>query len=150
MRRPGEIVVVACDQAAVLGPADLAAQGAVPCHVSCAGNLHTSVIEALLRGGCGGVLVLTCPPRDCNSREGPRWLSERLYHGREAELQERVDRRRIRVAHAAAGERVLALRALAGFAKDVAALGMPAELETSAPDVVCEPAPLEARRVRRA
>ena len=45
------------------------------------------------RGGAAGVLVVSCPPRDCWHREGPAWLHERIYNGRDAELQERVDRR---------------------------------------------------------
>lgn len=72
--------------------------------VGCVGNLHTSVIEYLVRAGAGGVLVAACPPRDCQSREGVKWFDERVHHGRDAELQDRVDRRRIDVVHAAAGE----------------------------------------------
>lgn len=67
--------------------------------VSCVGNLHTSVIEYLVRAGAAGVLIVTCPPRDCWSREGVAWLEERVYNQREAELKDRVDRRRLRVVH---------------------------------------------------
>ncbi len=90
--------------------------------VDCVGSLHTSVVEFLVRSGVGGVLILSCPPRDCWNREGPRWLHERLHHGREAELQERVDRRRVRVAYAGLGERAAVLRALAAYRRDVADL----------------------------
>lgn len=72
--------------------------------VGCVGNLHTSVIEYLIRAGAGGVVVAACPPRDCRSREGVKWFEERVWNGREAELQDRVDRSRIKVVYAASGE----------------------------------------------
>ena len=56
--------------------------------VGCVGNVHTSVIEFLLRGGAHGVLIASCPPRDCQGREGTRWLEARIHEGREAELRE--------------------------------------------------------------
>jgi hypothetical protein len=49
-------------------------------------------------------MVVTCPPRDCWNREGVMWLEARVFDRREAELQERVDRRRIRVVYAAERE----------------------------------------------
>ena len=144
-RRAGEIVAICCDE----GPGHLApyiaAAGASVLPVSCAGNLHTSTIEMLLRSGAGGVLVLTCPPRDCQHREGPRWIHERVFRGREAELQERVDRARVRIAHANARERDLALAALRAFALEIARLDTPA-IEGPEEEAECEPAPLPARR----
>ena len=122
--RPGaaDVVVVACER----GAGGVARAGAVdgsPVYaVDCAGSLHSSVIEYLVRSGAGGVLVMSCPPRDCWSREGPKWLAERLYHEREAELLARVDRRRVRVAYAGAGEAGAVRAALAAFRHDVAAL----------------------------
>ena len=74
LRRPGEIVVVCCAHGAGHFASELKAAGGVPYPIDCAGNLHTSVIELLLRGGAGGVLVLACPPRDCWHREGAHWL----------------------------------------------------------------------------
>jgi coenzyme F420-reducing hydrogenase delta subunit len=111
--------------------------------VACAGNLHTSVVELAIRAGTPGVLILSCPPRDCSGREGPRWLDERLYHDREAELQARVDRRRVRVAYVGFGERTGALAALAAFQADLALLEPP-HVE-SHPDVAapCVPVALE-------
>lgn len=102
---PDEVVVIACER----GAGGVAAQGfldGVPVYsVPCAGNLHTSVVEYLARAGAGGVLIVSCPPRDCWGREGPKWLEQRLYHAREAELKERVDRRRVRLIYAAEAER---------------------------------------------
>ena len=125
-RRPGEVVVICCEHGAgALLPA-LAAAGGAPCPIDCAGNLHTSVIEALVRSGAGGVLVLACPPRDCWHREGARWLVERVHHEREAELQARVSRARVRIAHANGGDALHAMALVRAFAADVAALDRPA------------------------
>lgn len=140
VRHPGEIVVIACHHGAGAFGATLAARGGVLYPVRCAGNLHSSVIEMLLRGGAGGVLVLACPPRDCWNREGPRWLGERIHHGREAELQDRVDRARVRIAYANEAEPGLAIAALGAFAADVAALGAPSTDRAAAPVPVCDPA----------
>src|SRR5690606_11346869 len=82
-KRPGprDVVVVGCEWSA-------AAEGRLPADVLlfpviCAGNVHTSVIEFLIRGGAGGVLLVACPDRDCRGREGAKWLEQRVYHGRE-------------------------------------------------------------------
>jgi coenzyme F420-reducing hydrogenase delta subunit len=125
-RRRGEVVAICCDHGAAGFASVLMAEGAAVLPVSCAGNLHTTVVELLLRSGAGGVLVLACPPRDCWNREGPRWLGERIYQGREAELQPRVPRGRVRVAHANAHERRHAVAELRAFSADVATLGLPA------------------------
>ena len=114
-RREGELVVVACTNGAAAFADALSAEGAAIYPVSCAGSLHTSVIELLVRSGCAGVLVLACPPRDCWNREGPRWLDERVYHDREAELQARVDRRHVRIASANASELGAAIALLREF-----------------------------------
>jgi ferredoxin len=129
-RHPGDraIVVIVCERGAggVAATGELA--GAVVYPVSCGGNLHTSVVEYLLRAGAGGVLVVSCPPRDCWNREGPKWLEQRLFHEREAELRARVDRRRVRLVHAAAAERREVETALRVFRADLAAIeAAPAE-----------------------
>jgi ferredoxin len=139
-RRAGQIVAICCDHGAGVYGSAIADEGATLYTVDCAGNLHTSVIELLLRGGAGGVLVLACQPRDCRSREGPRWLLERMYHEREAELQARVDRRRVQVVNVAAGERRLAVSALRAFAGGIPTVsGLPAEPSGDL-HAVCEPA----------
>jgi coenzyme F420-reducing hydrogenase delta subunit/Pyruvate/2-oxoacid:ferredoxin oxidoreductase delta subunit len=122
-RRPGEIVVVCCEHGAAKMASGLEAAGGVPYAIDCAGNLHTSAIELLLRGGAGGVLVLACPPRDCRNREGAQWLEQRVHHRREAELQARVDRARVRIAHVTGADRRHATEALRTFAADVESLG---------------------------
>jgi ferredoxin len=137
-RRAGQIVVAGCVHGAGAATRALTGEGAAVYPVDCTGNLHTSVIELLLRGGYSGVLVLACPPRDCWNREGARWLTERVYHDREAELQARVDRARVRIVHAGAGERGRAVTALRAFAADVAALDAPDKEDGVEVDMVCE------------
>jgi coenzyme F420-reducing hydrogenase delta subunit len=122
--RAGEIAVICCRHGAGASAAAIATAGATPYPVDCAGNLHTSVIELLLRGGASGVLVLSCPARDCWHREGAKWLVERVYHEREAELQARVDRTRVRLAQVGAGERTQAIALVRAFAADMRALGL--------------------------
>jgi coenzyme F420-reducing hydrogenase delta subunit len=108
--------------------------------VTCAGNLHSSTVEYLLRAGAAGVLVVSCPPRDCWSREGVKWLEERLFRGREAELHDRVDRRRVRVVYAAEAEANLVAAALVAFRRDLSLAG--AQVRERDPDVArdCETA----------
>lgn len=136
-----EVVVVSCRQAGGLGEGALGeAQGAPVFAVSCAGNLHSSVVEYFVRSGAGGVLVVSCPPRDCWSREGPIWLEQRLFHDREAELQPRVDRRRVRIVYAGEGERAVVRAALAAFRAEVAALGTAVAEEDLDLARACDPA----------
>ena len=116
---------------------DAAGVSAYP--VDCAGNVHTSVIELLLRGGVSGVAVLTCPPRDCRHREGPRWLVARVYYGREAELQSRVSRARVRVVHPDRGDDRAALAILRAFAAEVKTIDEPAVGDDDGKEARCEP-----------
>ncbi len=119
---PRDVVVIACDRGAGGVAGGLAVPGVHVWPVTCAGNLHTSVVEFVIRGGAGGVVVASCPPRDCWNREGPKWLEQRLYHEREAELQERVDRRRVLLVHAGLYERELVVNALEQLQATIAAL----------------------------
>jgi coenzyme F420-reducing hydrogenase delta subunit/NAD-dependent dihydropyrimidine dehydrogenase PreA subunit len=135
---PHDVVLVACANGAGGLAAERAPAGAPVWPVGCSGNLHSSVVEALLRGGAGGVLVAACPPRDCANREGSKWLEERLFAGREAELAERVDRRRVRVVFAGAGQRDEVLRALAALRVEVAALGRERRSDEDATGPECE------------
>lgn len=95
---PTDVVVLACAQGLEERLRRAAPPGAHVLTQHCAGASHTSAIEFLLRRGFGGVYVLACPERDCFYRFGTRWMGERLFHDREAELQERVDKRRVRLA----------------------------------------------------
>jgi coenzyme F420-reducing hydrogenase delta subunit/NAD-dependent dihydropyrimidine dehydrogenase PreA subunit len=120
----GRIVLIGCERAAALA-ADVQEREDLALHpVSCAGSLHTSVIEHYLSSGAAGVMVVSCPPRDCWNREGAKWVEERMFHGREAELQERVDRERVHLAYAGATESALLEGEIAGFRARLARLGL--------------------------
>jgi coenzyme F420-reducing hydrogenase delta subunit/NAD-dependent dihydropyrimidine dehydrogenase PreA subunit len=144
---PDDVVLAACCNGLAAHPALLAvtADGSrgtvVPFETGCSGSVHTSVIELLLRRGAAGVFLLTCPARDCRYREGPRWLFERVYNDREAELRDRVDKRRVRIASFSPTELDAARHALAAFRQEVASLGekpverdVRIELECEVPD----------------
>jgi len=88
----------------------------------------------------GGVMIASCSPRDCWNREGPKWLEQRLYHDREAELQARVDRRRIRLMYAGLGERREVRRALEEFRRDVRQLDRAQGEKDIELELECEPA----------
>jgi ferredoxin len=134
------VVAICCENAA--SPNPISTRGAHVQTVTCAGNLHSSVVERLLRSGARGVIVFTCPARDCASREGPKWLSERLFNDREAELPARVDRRRVHVAVLARGEIESALQEYDAFAARVGAIP---DIDVTSADYepVCDPVPLE-------
>ncbi|HRP07332.1 MAG TPA: hydrogenase iron-sulfur subunit, partial [Gemmatimonadales bacterium] len=103
------------------------------------------VVELLIRGGASGVLIAGCPPRDCLGREGPKWLRERLYNDREAELQPRVDRRRVRTVTFAPGALTEALEAHDSFAaavRDIEAERVDSPIDELL-ELECEPAPVE-------
>ncbi|HEU4721083.1 MAG TPA: hydrogenase iron-sulfur subunit, partial [Gemmatimonadaceae bacterium] len=141
--RSGELLVVCCDRGARGWRGQLEAESARVYEVDCAGNLHTSVIELLVRAGAAGVLVIACPPRDCWNREGPRWLEQRVFHDREAELQPRVDRRRVRIAHASASDAAPALAALRAFVADTARLDGPRSDADGELGAACVPVPVD-------
>lgn len=118
----GRVVVLACRRGAGGLGTTVELDGAPVYTVQCTGNLHTSVVEYLLRAGAAGVLIASCPPRDCWNREGGVWLEQRVFHGREAELMERADKRRVKLVWAGESERGVVRAALAGFRAEVALL----------------------------
>lgn len=144
---PRPIVAVCCAQAPGQQLDALRSRGAHLHMVSCVGNLHSSVVEMFVRSGAPGVVVCGCPPRDCVSREGPRWLGERLFNDREAELQARVDRRRVKVMTLAPGTVKEALAEFDQIAEGFAALDRPAA-EPGEPELECEPVPVVTGRRR--
>lgn len=133
------IVAVCCEQASAGHVAALRAEGAHIHTVPCVGNLHTSVIELFVRNGAPGVIVFGCPPRDCVCREGPKWLHERVFNDREAELQPRVDRRRVRVGTLATGDLRGAVAALGAFARELSILNRPEPHAEVTFELVCDP-----------
>jgi coenzyme F420-reducing hydrogenase delta subunit len=140
-RKPGarDVVIVACDRGAGGVARDATFDGALIFPVDCGGSVHSSVVEYLVRAGVGGVLIVACPPRDCWSREGPKWLMERLYHDREAELKPRVDRNRVQVAYASMSEPLTVLGELQRFRDHIEALAI-SQGETEIDlDETCDP-----------
>ena len=137
-------VAICCAQSPPDHRAALESRGATLHLVPCVGNLHSLVVELLIRGGASGVLVAGCPPRDCVGREGPKWLNERLFNDREAELQPRVDRRRLRVATLAPGTLAETLATFDAFALELTTLApLPAEtVDELSLELICEPVPL--------
>jgi coenzyme F420-reducing hydrogenase delta subunit len=148
-RRPGDLVAIACEYGAGALAPTLESEGAVVYPVDCAGNLHSSVVELLVRAGTGGVLVLPCHARDCRNREGARWLADRIYAGREAELEDRVDRRRVAVVPAGAYDDGTAAAAVRRFRQGIAALDRPATDVNAEVDPKCERPPAARRGARR-
>lgn len=139
----GDIVVFACGQNAVATDPRLAGMPGVKIRVvECAGGLHTSVLDLTLKSGAAGVFVLTCPPRSASCREGPKWLHERIYNDREAELPPRVDKRRVAMAGLSRAEWPEIAAGILGLQQRVAALAepdaapAPAAIES---DTECEP-----------
>ena len=137
------VIAICCSQAPEAHVESIRARGAHVHIVTCVGNLHSSVVEVFVRSGAPGVVICGCPPRDCVGREGPKWLHERLYNDREAELQPRVDRRRVRTLTLAPGARGEALTGYDAIARGFAALDRPAA-ELVEPELVCEPVPMAA------
>lgn len=135
---PGDVVVVACDRGAGRAAAAGLVDGSPVFGVACAGSLHTSVLEYLVRSGVAGVLVVSCPPRDCWNREGVKWLEARVYEDREAELQARVDRRRVRLAVAAEAERGRLVKELRAYRSELQALAEPAAESRIEIDTTCD------------
>jgi coenzyme F420-reducing hydrogenase delta subunit len=135
-------VAVCCAEAPESHRTALRQRGIEILPVACIGNLHSSVVELLIRYGVPGVIVAGCAPRDCLGREGPKWLDARLFHDREAELQARVDRNRILVLTLAAGDLTGAVSRLDAFRERVMAMSAPVP-ESLALEPECEPVLVE-------
>lgn len=129
---PSDVVMVGCTWSAARAEAERTGARFFP--VQCIGAMHSSTVELLLKGGAGGVLVVGCPEHDGRTREGVTWTEERLFEGRKAELKDRVDKRRVRLAQAALSESTKLHAAAVAFAQEIEALAM--EAETESVDVV--------------
>jgi coenzyme F420-reducing hydrogenase delta subunit len=135
---PEDVVLLACDR----GAGDVGElgsfEGAPIYRAACVGSVHTSVIEYLIQTGAGGLLIVSCPPRDCWNREGVSWLEERVHHDREAELKARVDRKRLRITFAALAERKAIAVELEDFRREVRAMAAATGEEEIEIDTECE------------
>jgi ferredoxin len=136
----GDVVVFACRHGGMADDRRLASlPGVVTRKIECAGNLHTSVIELVLRAGAAGAFVLTCPPRNAPCREGPKWLHERVYNEREAELPARVDKRRVALVGLSRGEWPAIAGEIERFRRRLDALAPAAPAADLHVGVECEP-----------
>jgi ferredoxin len=144
--RPGatDVVVLSCRNGVAEHPLLAGLAGVKVRLVHCAGGVHTSVVEYLIRRGVGGVYLLACPERDCVYREGPKWLRQRLYNDREAELHDRVDRRRVRMGTFPSATAFAAAADVRAFREALEALRHAAEDEGHLQmDIECEAPPLQ-------
>ncbi|MCC7110479.1 MAG: hydrogenase iron-sulfur subunit [Deltaproteobacteria bacterium] len=123
----GGVVVFACAQS-VRRIQALAGTGVTVVELECAGNLHMDALATALKRGAAGAVVWSCPPRNCQFREGPRWLRERMFHKREAELPESVDRSRLLLVEYGPGEAKEALAEIEAFRARVTGSAAPAAL----------------------
>lgn len=146
--RAPDVVAIVCENAPPSHLDGLRRKGAVVHPVKCTGNLHTSAVELALRGGAAGVIIFSCPPRDCRGREGPKWLEQRMYHDREAELPARVDRRRVRLATAAPGDLAGTVESFEDFRREVRLIA-PTTGALDELKVECEPTPVVTGQGRR-
>ncbi len=137
-----EVVILACRNGAGARPDSLAMPGVSLYPTGCSGSVHTSVVELLIRRGVGGVFLLSCPPRNCSFREGPKWLQARLHHDRDAALHARVDRRRVALASFSATEHTAIRATLAAFRHSIALIASrpPAAEEQPELEPICETA----------
>lgn len=133
------VVAIVCGQTDLDLRDKLSTAGATVHEVSCLGVLHTSVIELLLRQGASGVFIAGCPPRDCAAREGPKWTELRIHHDREAELQARVDRRRVHLTTAPAGLADETVAEFEAFRDALRALACPDVEDDVDLRLLCEP-----------
>lgn len=132
MPTANDVVIVGCTWSAAHAEAERTGAKYLP--VSCIGTIHSSTVEFLLKGGAGGVLVVGCPEHDGRTREGVTWTQQRLFEGRKADLKDRVDTRRVRLAQAALSETTSLHAAALAFAAEIEARAL--EGETEAIDVV--------------
>ena len=89
-------------------------------------------------GRCPGRAGRRLPAARLLGPGGARWLVERLFNQREAELKERVDRRRVRVVHASAFDRRALAAALDDFSRALARLDAPSGEKRIEVDTECE------------
>jgi ferredoxin/coenzyme F420-reducing hydrogenase delta subunit len=137
-----DVVIVGCTWSAARAEAERTGAKFFP--VECVGSMHSSMVEKMLKGGAGGVLVVGCQEHDGRTREGVTWTEERLFEGRLADLKPRVDRARVRLAQASLGESAVLHAAVQAFAAEIDQLAIEnAESETFDVVAVCKAHPPE-------
>lgn len=114
-RGAAPIVVFGCRHAA--SPA--AAADVVSFGLPCAGMLPPAFVNYALRRGARGVVVVACPPEDCEYRFGARWTAQRLAGEREPKLRAAAERERIRHIEAAQEDLIALQAGISGFRHDL-------------------------------
>ncbi|HBF12894.1 MAG TPA: hypothetical protein DDW49_05835 [Deltaproteobacteria bacterium] len=87
--------------------------------ISCAGGLHSACLEHALKRGIAGIFIVSCPPRNCINREGPKWLMARLYQGHESSLNPTIDRDLVCVSPFGCMETLRAMEELKMFSEKI-------------------------------
>lgn len=129
---PGPTKILVCGCSHAVDVETLGLPGVAALNLPCTGNLPPAFIDyALRRKNATGVVLTGCRPGDCYYRLGNQWVEERVARERNPKLRASVDRRRLRVAWAAASERDILIRAIQGFETELKQ--MEAAVHTLAP-----------------
>jgi coenzyme F420-reducing hydrogenase delta subunit/ferredoxin len=91
----------------------------------CAGQLPPSFVEYALRDGAAGVVVAACREGGCEFRFGERWTAQRLSGLREPHLRESVQRDRVALVFAAAGDEAALARAIESLRQRIVSSASP-------------------------
>lgn len=118
------LVVFGCDHGA-RAAAPARGDDVVRMPLLCAGQLPPSFVEYALRDGAAGVLVAACAEGGCEFRFGEQITAERLQGLREPHLRAQVERERIELVFAGAGEEGRLGAAVSALRKRIAALPAP-------------------------
>lgn len=115
------LIVIGCEHAA--SAAGLASGTAMAdarlsaIEIPCAGMLPPSFVDYAMRQGADGVVVVSCPPFDCEYRFGERWTAQRLSGEREPRLRAAADTSRLLRVEAAREEPEKLRDEIAAFAR---------------------------------
>jgi coenzyme F420-reducing hydrogenase delta subunit len=123
---PDAIVVFGCDHGADVSR--LAAGDNVHAFsLICAGQLPPSFVEYALRDGAAGVVVAACREGGCAFRFGERWTAERLAGTREPHLRASVERERVVLVFAGAGDERALQQAIKSLRQRIAPRAAPTQ-----------------------
>jgi ferredoxin/coenzyme F420-reducing hydrogenase delta subunit len=123
-RVPQPIVVFGCDHGANVSR--VKADGILAFSLLCAGQLPPSFVEYALRHGAAGVVVAACRQGGCEFRFGERWTAQRLLGTREPCLRASVQRDRVALVFAGAGDDAVIARAIDSLNQRIASDAAPA------------------------
>ncbi|MBF0096892.1 MAG: hydrogenase iron-sulfur subunit [Magnetococcales bacterium] len=110
------VLVFGCQRGADLE--QLCAADTAVVRLPCAGMIHPSFLDYVLRNGAGGVVVTGCREGDCYFRLGNWLVEERMAGSREPHMHKRVERERILVVWAGSGDEALLQGKVAAFRQE--------------------------------